>query len=176
MVIQVSSHFASRRQEAQRLGRILRPKSYTQQDGSNRSSFNAFFYTLVSADTQEMYYSAKRQQYLIDQGYTYQVVTTLCEKADAVAEEEGYSFATPEDDRKLLRRVLTSETDLEKEQKAEDSAIRKNNADGAALADASVRRTAGVSMSSVSGGSGMRYRETTTKRKRHPLFRARQRR
>jgi DNA excision repair protein ERCC-3 len=67
VIIQVSSHFGSRRQEAQRLGRILRPKSYTQQDGSNRSSFNAFFYTLVSSDTQEMFYSAKRQQYLIDQ-------------------------------------------------------------------------------------------------------------
>ena len=63
IVIQVSSHFGSRRQEAQRLGRILRPKSTTQTDGSNRSSFNAFFYTLVSTDTQEMYYSAKRQQY-----------------------------------------------------------------------------------------------------------------
>ena len=63
VVIQVSSHFGSRRQEAQRLGRILRPKSTTQTDGSNRSSFNAFFYTLVSTDTQEMFYSAKRQQY-----------------------------------------------------------------------------------------------------------------
>jgi DNA excision repair protein ERCC-3 len=67
VIIQVSSHFGSRRQEAQRLGRILRPKSYTQTDGSNRSSFNAFFYTLVSTDTQEMFYSTKRQQYLIDQ-------------------------------------------------------------------------------------------------------------
>lgn len=62
VIIQVSSHFGSRRQEAQRLGRILRPKSYTQTDGSNRSSFNAFFYTLVSTDTQEMFYSTKRQQ------------------------------------------------------------------------------------------------------------------
>ena len=63
VMIQVSSHFGSRRQEAQRLGRILRPKSYTQTDGSNRSSFNAFFYTLVSTDTQEMFYSTKRQQW-----------------------------------------------------------------------------------------------------------------
>ncbi|EED93146.1 predicted protein, partial [Thalassiosira pseudonana CCMP1335] len=77
VIIQVSSHFGSRRQEAQRLGRILRPKSYTQTDGSNRSSFNAFFYTLVSTDTQEMFYSTKRQQYLIDQGYTFKIVTTL---------------------------------------------------------------------------------------------------
>lgn len=175
VVIQVSSHFGSRRQEAQRLGRILRPKSYTQQDGSNRSSFNAFFYTLVSTDTQEMFYSAKRQQYLIDQGYTYQIVTNLCEKADKKAVEDGYQYSTPAKDLELLRKLKNSETDLEKEQRNEDSAIRKSNADGAALADASVRRKGGVSMSQVSGGSGMRYRESGPT-KRHPLFRKRQRR
>lgn len=36
--------------------------------------FNAFFYTLVSTDTSEMYYSSKRQQYLVDQGYTFKVL------------------------------------------------------------------------------------------------------
>ncbi|OEU22554.1 DNA excision repair cross-complementing protein [Fragilariopsis cylindrus CCMP1102] len=114
VIVQVSSHFGSRRQEAQRLGRILRPKSYTQTDGSNKSTFNAFFYTLVSADTQEMFYSAKRQQYLIDQGYTFKIVTNLCEKAAAEAVKHDYAFATPEDDRRILRTVLTSENDLEK--------------------------------------------------------------
>ena len=177
VIIQVSSHFGSRRQEAQRLGRILRPKSYTQQDGSNRSSFNAFFYTLVSSDTQEMFYSAKRQQYLIDQGYTFKVVTNLCEKADEEARIHKYAYSTPEDDRKLLTMVLTDETNMEKDQRAEDNAIRKNNPDGAALADAGVRRTAGVSMSSLSGGSGMRYQEYSSgPTKRHPLFSKRQRR
>jgi DNA excision repair protein ERCC-3 len=180
VIIQVSSHFGSRRQEAQRLGRILRPKSYTQQDGSNRSTYNAFFYTLVSSDTQEMFYSTKRQQYLIDQGYTFKIVTTLCEKADALAVKEGYTYATPEHDRALLRTVLNSETDLEKEQRAEDTAIRKSNADGAALADNSVKRLAGQSMAQLSGGSGLRYRETkvgsnAASSKRHPLFRKRQR-
>jgi DNA excision repair protein ERCC-3 len=174
VIIQVSSHFGSRRQEAQRLGRILRPKSYTQQDGTNRSSFNAFFYTLVSCDTQEMFYSAKRQQYLIDQGYTFKIVTNLCEKADAKALEEEYAFSTPEDDLNLLRRVLNSDNDLEKEQKAEDAAIRKNNADGAAMSDETVRRPA---MSQMSGGSGLRYRESNSgSTKRHPLFRKRLRR
>ena len=38
--------------------------------------FNAFFYTLVSTDTTEMFYSTKRQQYLVDQGYTFKVVRT----------------------------------------------------------------------------------------------------
>jgi DNA excision repair protein ERCC-3 len=177
VIIQVSSHFGSRRQEAQRLGRILRPKSYTQQDGSNRSSFNAFFYTLVSNDTQEMFYSAKRQQYLIDQGYTFKIVTNLCDRADEEAKIHNYTYSSAGDDRKLLRMVLTSEADLEKEQRNEDAAIRKGNQDGAALADAGVRRSAGVSMSSLSGGTGIRYREVSSgPTKRHPLFRKRQRR
>jgi DNA excision repair protein ERCC-3 len=156
----------------------LRPKSYTQQDGSNRSSFNAFFYTLVSSDTQEMFYSAKRQQYLIDQGYTFKIVTNLCEKADAEAIAQKYTYSTPEDDLELLRIVSNGEGDMEKEQRAEDTAIRKNNSDGAALADAGTRRAAGMSMSHLSGGSGMRYRESSgagAAVKRHPLFRKRQR-
>jgi len=175
VIVQVSSHFGSRRQEAQRLGRILRPKSYTQTDGSNKSNFNAFFYTLVSSDTQEMFYSAKRQQYLIDQGYTFKIVTNLCEKAAEEAVKHNYTFSTPEDDRKILRTVLTSETDLEKEQRAEDAAIRKSNPDGAQMSDASSKRTAGMNMSQVSGGSGMRYKEMNSS-KQHPLFRKRQRR
>ena len=46
VVIQIASHFSARRQEAQRLGRILRPKK-----GMNAQEVNAFFYTLVSNDT-----------------------------------------------------------------------------------------------------------------------------
>lgn len=177
VVIQVSSHFGSRRQEAQRLGRILRPKSFTQTNGTNRSSFNAFFYTLVSTDTQEMFYSAKRQQYLIDQGYTFKIVTNLSELCDAEAKVNGCAYATPEDDRKLLQQLLMSDTEMEKDQKAEDTAIRKNNADGAALADASVKRTAGSSMAQLSGGAGMRYKEIGGgSSKRHPLFSKRKRR
>ena len=57
----------TRSQEAQRLGRILRPKS------RSGDEFNAFFYTLISRDTQEMYYSTKRQQFLVDQGYAFKV-------------------------------------------------------------------------------------------------------
>lgn len=173
VIIQVSSHFGSRRQEAQRLGRILRPKSYTQTDGSNRSSFNAFFYTLVSTDTQEMFYSAKRQQYLIDQGYTFKIVTNLCERADMEAKINNYIYSTPEKDRDLLRILLTSDAEMEKEQRQEDTAIRKSNADGAALADAGVKRTAGSTMAQLSGGSGMRYREIGGATKRHPLFKKR---
>ncbi|KAI9144560.1 P-loop containing nucleoside triphosphate hydrolase protein [Paraphysoderma sedebokerense] len=66
-LIQISSHYGSRRQEAQRLGRILRAKR------RNDEGFNAFFYSLVSKDTEEMYYSTKRQQFLVDQGYAFKV-------------------------------------------------------------------------------------------------------
>lgn len=70
-LIQISSHFGSRRQEAQRLGRILRAKR------RNDEGFNAFFYSLVSKDTAEMFYSTKRQQFLVDQGYAFRVITEL---------------------------------------------------------------------------------------------------
>ena len=40
----------------------------------------AYFYSLVSQDTREMFYATKRQQYLIDQGYTYKVSWTACDK------------------------------------------------------------------------------------------------
>eukprot|EP00286_Rhodomonas_abbreviata_P030056 CAMPEP_0181300168 /NCGR_PEP_ID=MMETSP1101-20121128/6744_1 /TAXON_ID=46948 /ORGANISM="Rhodomonas abbreviata, Strain Caron Lab Isolate" /LENGTH=507 /DNA_ID=CAMNT_0023405383 /DNA_START=9 /DNA_END=1528 /DNA_ORIENTATION=+ len=77
VIIQISSNFGSRQKEAQRLGRILRPKP-----GSN-ARFNAHFYTLVSQDTQEMYYSTKRQRYLVDQGYAFKVVTKLEDRSGA---------------------------------------------------------------------------------------------
>lgn len=75
-LIQISSHAGSRRQEAQRLGRILRAKK-SRMGTAPADEFNAFFYTLVSKDTQEMFYSTKRQQFLIDQGYQFKVVTNL---------------------------------------------------------------------------------------------------
>lgn len=67
VLIQICSHFGSRMQEAQRLGRILRPKP------GRTDEYNAFFYTLISEDTKEMYFSSKRQQFLIDQGYSFSV-------------------------------------------------------------------------------------------------------
>jgi DNA excision repair protein ERCC-3 len=71
VIIQVASHFGARRQEAQRLGRVLRPKPGVRLDNN---SHNAFFYTLVSTETREMFYANKRQRYLTDQGYTYKVL------------------------------------------------------------------------------------------------------
>lgn len=127
----------------------------------------------MSTDTQEMFYSSKRQQYLIDQGYTFKIVTNLSEVADLDAIERGFQYATPESDRDLLRTVLNSDSEMEKEQRAEDTAIRKKNADGAALADESVRRVAGSTLTKLSGGGNRRYRETSMQTKRHALFKKR---
>lgn len=62
VAIQISGTFGSRQEEAQRLGRILRPK--------DRPSF---FYTLVSAMTLEEEFSANRQKFLAEQGYDYRL-------------------------------------------------------------------------------------------------------
>ena len=96
VIIQVSSQFGARRQEAQRLGRILRPKH------NPSGGYNAFFYSLVSSDTREMYFSTKRQQYLIDQGYTFQVIQDLAQKANA----ESQTLKTKKDEEDLLYQVL----------------------------------------------------------------------
>jgi DNA excision repair protein ERCC-3 len=66
-LIQISSQFGSRRQEAQRMGRILRAKR------RNEEGFRARFFTLVSRDTDEVAFSDKRKRFLIDQGYEYKV-------------------------------------------------------------------------------------------------------
>jgi len=64
IAIQVSGTFGSRQEEAQRLGRILRPK--------NDNSV-AHFYSLVSRDTCDQDYSVKRQLFLTEQGYRYEI-------------------------------------------------------------------------------------------------------
>jgi DNA excision repair protein ERCC-3 len=65
VLIQVSGAFGSRQEEAQRLGRILRPKA----DGRG-----AHFFTLVSRDTREEEFAHHRKLFLTEQGYSYQVV------------------------------------------------------------------------------------------------------
>ncbi|MDR2632076.1 MAG: DEAD/DEAH box helicase [Treponema sp.] len=71
VAIQVSGSFGSRQEEAQRLGRILRPKA--QGDTRKSSRGKAFFYTLVSRNTVEERFAAHRQRFLVEQGYTYAI-------------------------------------------------------------------------------------------------------
>ena len=54
--------------------------------------FNAFFYTLVSQDTQEMSFSRKRQRFLVNQGYAYKVVTKLA----GMEEDKDLLYGTKE--------------------------------------------------------------------------------
>ncbi|HWS58615.1 MAG TPA: DNA repair helicase XPB [Actinotalea sp.] len=65
VAIQVSGSFGSRQEEAQRLGRIMRPKA----DGRT-----AHFYAVVSRDTVDQDFAAHRQRFLAEQGYAYRIV------------------------------------------------------------------------------------------------------
>ena len=64
VAIQISGQFGSRQEEAQRLGRILRPKE----------GRRAYFYTLVTADTVEQDFALRRQLFLCEQGYEYRLL------------------------------------------------------------------------------------------------------
>jgi DNA excision repair protein ERCC-3 len=64
VLIQVSGTFGSRQEEAQRLGRILRPKS---------TGESAHFYSLVTRDTRELDFAHHRQLFLTEQGYSYRI-------------------------------------------------------------------------------------------------------
>ena len=73
MAIQVSGTFGSRQEEAQRLGRILRPK--------NRK---ARFFSLISRSTVEEEFGANRQKFLAEQGYEYKLVRSLDEYTNCI--------------------------------------------------------------------------------------------
>lgn len=149
VIIQINSHFGARRQEAQRLGRILRPKK-----GAVPGVVNAWFYTLISRDTAEMFYSAKRQQFLIDQGYDFEVI----EKLELLADESlraGLVLESQAEQRQLLTTVLTANDDEGKlEALAEDE-----NAKGLGVGlYGEVRRTIRFA-NGLSGGNADFYRE-----------------
>ena len=104
VLIQISSQGGSRRQEAQRLGRILRPKK-----GAIAEEYNAFFYSLVSQDTSEMYFARRRQRFLVNQGYAYKVITKL-----AGMEDETLGLSTRDQQIDLLRQVMAvSDADVD---------------------------------------------------------------
>jgi DNA excision repair protein ERCC-3 len=65
VAIQVSGSFGSRQEEAQRLGRLLRPKE---------SGLPANFYTLVARDTVDQDFAQNRQRFLAEQGYSYEIL------------------------------------------------------------------------------------------------------
>jgi DNA excision repair protein ERCC-3 len=150
-LIQISSHYGSRRQEAQRLGRILRAKR------RNDEGFNAFFYSLVSKDTDEMYYSSKRQAFLVDQGYAFKVITKL----EGLEKRTDLAFTTPKERRDLLMDVILSKSEDQEEEKISDNMFHSEFATKGKKSKkkkSGVRRTAGT-LSEYSGGQDMAYME-----------------
>lgn len=153
VLIQISAHGGSRRQEAQRLGRILRAKK-----GAVAEEYNAFFYSLVSQDTMEMQYSLKRQRFLINQGYSYKVITKL-----EGMEQEDLAYRTKEEQAQLLQKVIAaSDQDAEEEKMI-----------GEAFGGKSVMGRKVGSMSSMSGADDavyMEYNKRSAGKHLHPLF------
>lgn len=165
-LIQISSHYGSRRQEAQRLGRILRAKR------RNDEGFNAFFYSLVSRDTEEMLYSTKRQQFLIDQGYSFKVITHL----EGIEKMKNMVFKTREEQIELLNNTLNA---TEKDEEEEglvtvDDLAAASRARGSNRFGFATRRE--TALKSHSGGDDMAYIEfnranaAALQKKRNPLF------
>ncbi|KAH0621273.1 hypothetical protein JD844_022381 [Phrynosoma platyrhinos] len=161
VLIQISSHGGSRRQEAQRLGRVLRAKK-----GMVAEEYNAFFYSLVSQDTQEMAYSTKRQRFLVDQGYSFKVITKL-----KGMEEEELMFSSKEEQQQLLQKVLQA-SDMD----AEEEVVAGEYSSKSSQATLVVSRHYGT-MSSMSGADDTVYMEYQMSRSKassnkhvHPLF------
>ena len=199
VIIQISSHYGARRQEAQRLGRILRPKPRSD------NNFNAFFYarpppvepahspppahrhrrpharsrgaqTLISRDTKEMLYSAKRQQFLVTL-YAFKVITEL--EADMADTDGVLAYSERPEQLQLLQEVLSAKDDeVRADEEAEDNAADQDAAaaqgwGGGGGGGGGVSRKRG-SASALSGGDGVTYTEVRAGDK-HKLFRARDR-
>lgn len=171
VIIQISSHFGSRRQEAQRLGRILRPKT------TEKKGFDAFFYSLVSQDTLEMYYSTKRQQFLINQGYSFRVLNNIHELVKQDTSGTLVCFRTKQEELNLLAKVRAAE-----DSKAQTERVGTEDDIGNG---AVTSRRSRSSLKVLSGAGNTYYQERRGKKKqngttgqtskayasRHPLFR-----
>jgi DNA excision repair protein ERCC-3 len=184
VIIQISGQYGSRRQEAQRLGRILRPKPRPDQN------FNAFYYSLVSTDTSEMYFAAKRQQFLIDQGYAFKVIAHIPEM------DASPSTGMPDMESELnaLAAVLAAEDAEGADTSLADELQRRRLAQMANAPIAKARRVLHAGAQALSGAQDLLYgeflRPVTTEETpamdtgsvmlerrivQHPLFRKRKR-
>lgn len=156
VLVQISSHAGSRRQEAQRLGRILRKKKARPGVAAGAEEFDAFFYTLVTLDTQEVYFTAKRQQFLIDQGYSYKVIPALLEAAGA-QDSDQLLLSSREDQLDVLASILAaSDADLAEEDEGDD------RDDVAKLRQRAATKRVVGNMAALSGAAGISYLEYST--------------
>ncbi|AMD23002.1 HHR233Wp [Eremothecium sinecaudum] len=165
-LIQISSHYGSRRQEAQRLGRILRAKR------RNDEGFNAFFYSLVSKDTQEMYYSTKRQAFLVDQGYAFKVITHL----HGMENLPNLAYSSARERRELLQEVLLKNEEAAGIEIGDDSENFIGRGSNAAKRAKSKAVKGEGSLAGLAGGEDMAYLEYSSNKNKdlrdhHPLIR-----
>lgn len=145
VIIQISSMYGSRRQETQRLGRILRPK------GIGAANQQAYYYSLISQDTSEMAYSSKRQQFLVDQGYSFRVWDDIYKYYESSTQLT--LMKSKQEELQLLAQLLAVDDN--------DSRVTSTPA------DMDKRRRNQSSLKGKSGSSGA-YDERRTP---HPLFR-----
>ncbi|KAL2917757.1 DNA repair helicase RAD25 [Polyrhizophydium stewartii] len=175
-LIQISSQFGSRRQEAQRMGRILRAKR------RNEAGFRSRFYTLVSKDTDEVVFSARRRKFLVDQGYEFKIVPSF----EALVPEEERSalrFNTPADQARMLKLVKEQRDEVGLEETVRTSAddiegAWMNQPPTAAKRGAAARRAAAAA-AAVAAGLPAPQQPTRAAavppRRTHKLFKAWQR-
>ncbi|EGD82528.1 hypothetical protein PTSG_03178 [Salpingoeca rosetta] len=156
VLIQVSSQGGARRQEAQRLGRILRAKSNTK---TRPGEPNAFFYSLVSRDTKEMAYATARQRFLVDQGYAFQVLTRLV-GFEEEAKVTPFVFDSPAEQKQLLIKIAESSSMIEEARNAANAAKKAKRAGKSVVQRAS--------MDAFAGAGDMVYEERRV-RKKKPL-------
>lgn len=114
VAIQVSGTFGSRQEEAQRLGRVLRPK------GEDNM---AYFYTVVTRDTTEERFAHNRQLFLAEQGYEYSLHTydEYCSMHSDVPDpdrQEAKEAAEPEKEKKPRKGSKKSSTKKQKEEES----------------------------------------------------------
>jgi len=167
VIIQISSHYGSRMQEAQRMGRILRKKRSAKAASGN----HAFFYTLLSTDTEEVAWSLRRRRYLVDQGYAYKVLTAFPGLGTRPDLQRSSAFMSTEAEQKdVLLDVLRQDIGAIEGKEAGEAAKRAEA--GATRAAAGGTKMNGVrfsataaalrkrtTMADLSGGAGLRYVE-----------------
>eukprot|EP01064_Diplonema_japonicum_P030818 TRINITY_DN5327_c2_g1_i1.p1 TRINITY_DN5327_c2_g1~~TRINITY_DN5327_c2_g1_i1.p1 ORF type:complete len:604 (+),score=110.65 TRINITY_DN5327_c2_g1_i1:36-1847(+) len=114
VIIEVGAHFGSRCQETQRFGRVSRPKK--RNADAPKDSPDAFFYTLLTLDSDEVHFGAKRQKFLVEKGYDFITVSgedvidyhgddILEDEVDGV-DEDQLGLETEAEQKKLLEDLL----------------------------------------------------------------------
>ncbi|CCW68459.1 unnamed protein product [Phytomonas sp. Hart1] len=178
VVIQVSSHGGSRRQEVQRLGRILRPKERT----ANSKAVEAWFYSIISTDTLEMGHAAHRTAFLVDQGYACRIMSYRPEtsasrepKKEGQARGENIENTTARGVANLVKEDVVGDIASIKQESLHDILVRPSRREphGPALANSRLRGDIEVNtlsfqlqlLSKVVSSWELEYQEMSRKRR-----------